>query len=467
MRHALVIGGSMVGMCAARVLAEHVDRVTIVDRDSYPATADHRVGVPQSHHAHALLARGQMELERMFPGFEAQLRAAGAHVFDFSQHFAILRKWGWAPRVPSGLETVWASRPLIESIVRAELRRLANVELRERTTVQALRFDKRERARVVGVTVKAKDEGITLDLDADLVVDASGRGTKIPRWLDEAGIAPPREDVVEAFAGYASRFYKRPTPETRPAEWWWDGLWIEGVPPDFPRGGVGFPVEGDRWLVTAVGFSKDYPPTNEKGFLAFLKSLASPALADVVERCEPLSDIVQNRSTTNRFRHYGGWGAKVDGLLALGDSVCAFNPVYGQGMSTGAVCASILRTELARGAGLTRDLPARHHAAQEKFLKGVWGLAAGADFLWTLTEGDRPAGATLVQPYLDLMLEGLHADPSVLRAVIPVFHLVEEPSRVVAPATMAAVLSSALRRRVKARTFRAATLPRGSRPPAA
>jgi hypothetical protein len=153
--------------------------------------------------------------------------------------------------------------------------------------------------------------------------------------------------------------------------------------------------------------------------LEFLRSFASPLLAEAVERCEPLSDIVANRSTTNRFRHYEKWRANVDGFLAVGDSVCAFNPVYGQGMSTSAVCASILQKHVAELGPTSERLPGVHFAEQGRFLAGVWGLAAGADFAWPMTRGHRPLASRILQPYFECLIESAHCDNDVMRALIP------------------------------------------------
>jgi 2-polyprenyl-6-methoxyphenol hydroxylase-like FAD-dependent oxidoreductase len=459
-RSAVVIGGSMAGMCAARVLADHFDQVTLVDRDSYPTGVEHRLGVPQSHHAHALLARGLVELERLFPGFERGLLERGAQKLDPNQDFAILRQWGWAPRRPSGLESLWASRPLVDAVVREKLRLLPNIESRERASVIGLRIERAQRARVSGVTIRRDGESETLA--ADLVVDASGRGSKAPAWFEAAGLARPKEEVVEAFAGYASRFYRRPPAERRPKDWWWKGLWIEGIPPTFPRGGLAIPIENDMWLATAVGFGKDYPPADEPGFLAFLGTLASPIIAKALAHAEPLSDIVVNRSTTNRFRHYESWDVELDGFLALGDSVCAFNPVYGQGMSTAAVSAAELATAIKTVGTSPEALPRAHFAAQARFLTSVWSLAAGADFIWPATMGDRPAGSALMRPYLRLLTESIHCDPALMRRMVRVMHLLDHPSGAATPAVIGAVLQSTIKRRLREGR---PSVARGSMPP--
>jgi 2-polyprenyl-6-methoxyphenol hydroxylase-like FAD-dependent oxidoreductase len=278
------------------------------------------------------------------------------------------------------------------------------------------------------------------------------------------GLPAPDDEVVEAFAGYASRFYRRPRPEDRPEDWWWDGLWIEGVPPVFPRGGVAFPIEDDQWLVTAVGFAKDYPPGDERGYLEFLASLASPVIARAVTRCEPLSDVVVNRSTTNRFRRYEKWKGALDGFLAVGDAVCAFNPVYGQGMSTAAVSACLLEEALGAVGTSTRELPKAHFARQAEFLSSVWALASGADFIWPTTVGHRPRGAGLFRPYLRLLGESSHCDPEVMRKIIGVFHLVDHPSKVAAPGAVGAVIKSTLSRRLRG-GLKEPSIERGTLPP--
>lgn len=459
---AIVIGGGMAGICAARVLADRYQRVTLLDRDRYPEGPAHRRGVPQSHHAHALLARGQDELERSFPGFTDALTAAGALRFDVTERFAIFRKWGWAPRASTGPATLWASRPLVEATARAHLRRVPNLEVREGTVVEDLAVTRDSRLRAAGVRVRDED-GVRSTMDADLVVDASGRGSKAPRWLETAGLARPEEDVVEAYAGYASRFYRRPPAHERPPEWWWDGLWIEGVPPDFPRGGVAFPVEGDRWLVTLVGFAKDYPPGDEAGFLAFAESLYSPVLHDAITRAAPISEVVINRSMTNRFRRYDRWRDTLDGFVAIGDSVCAYNPVYGQGMSVAAVSAAILRDTLDRLGPDARALPRAFFRAQGEFLRDVWNLAAGADFLWPTTEGKRPPGSRLVKPYFDLLVESLHCDPVATRLAVRSFHLLEPTTALFRPRLAVTALASTLRRRRQ--SLRAPHAERGTRPP--
>jgi 2-polyprenyl-6-methoxyphenol hydroxylase-like FAD-dependent oxidoreductase len=216
--HAIVIGGSMAGLCAARVLAGFYDKVTVIDRDAYPVGAHERPGVPQSRHVHALLMRGRLELDRLFPGFEQTMRARGAIEINFGRDFAALRVQGWARRVPNSITTLFASRVLIEATVRELLRRTANVELIERAEAVGFETARADSIRVTGVKVNPRDGGAAFTRSGDLVVDASGRATRCPSWIEAMGMPMPSETVVDSHTGYASRWYKV-NPERRPRDW--------------------------------------------------------------------------------------------------------------------------------------------------------------------------------------------------------------------------------------------------------
>lgn len=448
MARAVVVGGSLAGMCAARVLCDFYDEVVLVDRDVFPAGVAPRAGVPQAKHAHALLGRGQQELERLFPGFVAAMTAGGALSFDPGKELAMRRSLGWQAVGPNGFDALWASRDLLEHTVRSRLRAHGSVQLQERTAALGLRCADNAPRRVTGLRVRSEGRGEHV-LDAELVVDASGRNSHAERWLSEHGLPLPNTQRVDAHAGYASRFYQPPTGDQRPREWWWRGLWIEGEP-GLPRGSVIFPLEHDRWLVTAVGFGGQYPPTDPDGFHAFLESLSSRAIARAVARATPLSDVAGNRSLANVFRRYDAWDAELRGFLALGDAVCAFNPLYGQGMSTAAACAGMLADvlrERGRGPGLERA----YFARIGRFLGDVWNLATGADFMWPTTEGDRPNLPPAIGAYLRLALEAAHGDPELRRHIIPVFNLTGPMSLFFHPRFAAKVAKAVAGRRLRAR----------------
>jgi 2-polyprenyl-6-methoxyphenol hydroxylase-like FAD-dependent oxidoreductase len=454
---AVVLGGSLAGMCAARVLSRHFRDVTVVERDALQRTtvgdAEHRRGVPQSRHVHALLVRGREELESLFPGFEAAAKRRGAQELDFTSAFHAFRPHGWEPRAPSGFLSLWGSRTLLEASVRERFFALAaDVRLLDATAVRGLEVDG---SRVKAVLVEREGGGLER-LDADLVVDACGRASKAPEWLSAAGFPLDEETVVDSFGGYASLWLEPPPIAKLPLGGNWKGIWIDGDPPRTRRGGVLFPVEGGRWVVTLGGFEGDHPPSDEAGFRAWARTLRSPLLADAIEHAVALSPVHSSRSFTNRMRHYERWSRPLDGFLAVGDAACAFNPVYGQGMTTTAVCAQVLASELQRS-----DDPARlarsFHRAQLRFLGDVWSLATGADFLFPSTTGKRPRGAALVHPYFVALTETAIEDLSIRRRFGEVLHLLKPPSALFAPDLVARVVARSLPRRVRT-TLRKRTL---------
>jgi 2-polyprenyl-6-methoxyphenol hydroxylase-like FAD-dependent oxidoreductase len=392
----------------------------------------------------------------MFPGFSAAMAAGGALQFDAGTGFAMRRAPGWQHVGPNGFDTLWSSRNLLEHSVRTLLRAHGKVQLRERTSALGVRCADNAPRRVTGLHVRGEGDGQGEHvIDAELVVDATGRHSHADRWLQQHGLTLPATQRVDAHAGYASRFYQPPTPEVRPREWWWRGLWVEWQR-DVPRGAVIFPIEHDRWLVTAAGVGGDYPPTDPDGFVAFLDTLSSKAIARAVALATPLSDVAGNRSMANVFRRYDQWDAELRGFIALGDSVCAFNPIYGQGMSTAAASAGLLAEVLReRGPGLERAFFAR----LGKFLGDVWNLATGADFQWATTEGDRPPVPPLLKQYFDLALEAAHCDARLRRHIVPVFNLSGAMTLFFDPRFAAQVMASIAARRLRARlgTLAAAT----------
>ena len=461
--HAIVIGGSLAGLSAGRILSEHFDRVTVIDRDSYPEGAMERPGVPQSRHVHALLARGRKELEGLFPGFDRLMRERGAHEIDFGWDFAALRPEGWDTRVFNNLPLLFASRTLIESVVRERFRALPNVTLMERTTVTDLSASRNGHLRVTGVSISPLDGGSPSTLAADLLVDASGRASKAPDWFKTLGLEPPPESVVDSFSGYSTRWFKAPAPEQWPKDWWWKGIWIDGKAPEHMIAGVLFPVENGRWIVTLGGVAKHYPPSDEAEFMATLATLRSPLLAEAVRLAEPMSPVYSNRAMANRFRHYERWQHHLDGFIALGDAACAFNPVYGQGMTTGTVSATILGQCLKQHGPTNPDLPRHFFREQAKFQTIPWMLATGADFRFPETVGERPKGNKLFSMYLENMFRAGNEDIVIRRQVGQVLNMLKPPSAFFTPSMIARVGKWLLKRKLTGTSGTAQAIP--ARPP--
>jgi len=446
--HAIVIGGSMAGLSAGRILSDHFDHVTVIDRDVYPDGVAERPGVPQSRHVHALLARGRQELERLFPGFGNLMLEGGAHEIDFGMDFATLRPQGWSQRQEDGLKLIFASRNLIESVVRGLFRQLSNVTLMEQTIVTALDTTKNGHLKATGVQLRTADGSDQTQLKADLIVDASGRASKAPEWLQTLGLEPPQETIVNSFSGYSSRWFQAPPAERWPKDWWWKGIWIDAKEPDVLTAGVLFPVEHGRWVITMGGVSRQYPPTDEDGFMDALSTrLRSPILAEAARIAEPISSVYGYRSMANRFRRYEKWQERLDGFVALGDAVCAFNPVYGQGMTTGTLSAAALEDCLKQYGATNPDLPQHFFQAQAKVQESPWRLATGADFRFPETEGTQAPGSRLFDPYMKAMFATAIDDMVVRRQLGQVLNMLKPPTAFFELPIISRVAMNTLRRR--------------------
>jgi 2-polyprenyl-6-methoxyphenol hydroxylase-like FAD-dependent oxidoreductase len=437
--HAVVIGGSMAGLIAARALADHYGRVTVLERDRLPVGPDARKGTPQARHIHVLLTAGRRVLERLFPGVIADLVAAGAEDYDAIADLEWVSPAGPGVRFPSDIRLLGATRDLIEWGVRTRIAADPRVTVRTGVDVSGYRLDAAGR-RVVGVTVEDRTgaDRTTETLDADLVIDAAGRGSRTPQLLDALGFPRPRETVVNGFLGYASRLMQPPAG--------WAGGWktfhIQCAPPDRRRGGVIATVEGGRWIVTLAGGGKDHPPTDEDGFRAFARSLADPRFAAAVEAAEPLTPIVGTKTTENRVRHYERLARRPEGLLVTGDAACAFNPVYGQGMSAAAVGAVVLdRCLCATRPGAADGLAARFQARLAKANTRPWLLATGEDYRYAEAEGPPPGRAVrLAHRYIDRVTALAARNPRVRRKFTEVIHLVRPPASLFTPGLAARAL---------------------------
>jgi 2-polyprenyl-6-methoxyphenol hydroxylase-like FAD-dependent oxidoreductase len=439
-RHAVIVGGSLAGMLAARTLSDHFDGVTVLERDRFTETPAARKGLPQGRHAHALLERGREALERFLPGLTGELVRAGAEPLDFTRDVAWMSPSGWYVRCPGDLLLLASTRNLIDWAVRRRVAALPNVRIRQGADIAGLICGPGDGARVAGVRVRshsaeAEINGDGAEIAADLVVVADGRNSRLPDWLTALGYERPEETVVNSFHGYASRFYRPPVG----FESDWKALYIQQDPPGDPRGGIVSPVEGGCWLVSLVGGDGDYPPTDEAGFLAFARALRSPTLYEAIERAEPLGPIAGQRATENRLRHYDRLGRFPDGVVALGDAVCAFNPVYGQGMTAAALGAEVLDRWLRekpshRGRDRGRVFQRRLARATD----AAWQLSAGADYLFRTTEGP-PRGqvARLTGWYLAQVMRAATRRPWARRRLAEVLHLLRPPSALFSPGVLA------------------------------
>jgi 2-polyprenyl-6-methoxyphenol hydroxylase-like FAD-dependent oxidoreductase len=432
---AVVIGASMAGLLTARVLADHFSRVTLVERDRLPDGPAFRVGVPQSRHLHILLARGLEVIEQLFPGIEAELVAGGAVPVEWPRDALWLTPRGWSDRFDTGLRLLSASRELLEWGVRRRLAAIGTVRFLEGREITGPLADADGR-QIEGVRLRTRppaggEAGAVEELRAGLVVDASGRTSRAPEWLAELGYERPAETKINSFLGYASRCYAIPAG----FEADWRLVFLQGVPPANARGGGLFPIEGDRWIVTLAGAGGDYPPTDDEGFLAFARSLRSPILYEAIRRADPLTPIHGYRRTENQRRFYEKLARLPERFLVAGDAICAFNPIYGQGMTAAAQGALVLdRLLRERADDDPAELPLRFQREVAKVNAGAWLIATGEDLRYPTTEGgERTVGTRLIHRYLDRVIGAATRDETVNRAFLDVLQLVAPPTTLFKP----------------------------------
>ena len=364
---AVVLGGSVAGLCAAGALAERFDRVVVLERDELPADAEHRRGVPQSKHPHFLLNGGRRAIGALFPGFEDDLIAAGGMLLMPSHDAAYLEKDGWAPRKRSTMTMVYSSRILIERVLRDRVRALPHVTIREGVTVQGLMHEGRgSDGGITGVRFQlgtADPETIS----ADLVVDAMGRGSSVMHWLEAAGWARPPVRTLDAKVTYVSRWYDLPPEDERPDSWWWKHVILmpaQGTDSSRPAEHAFLsnfiPIEGDRMIASMGSWGLEMPRTTEE-FTTAAERLRAPLFAEAMKQCEATSEVHLTRSTGNTWRRYDQLPVHPRGLVFVGDSICAFNPFYAQGISSAAGCAVLLEVGPGRRRGARRRCRRRLH----------------------------------------------------------------------------------------------------------
>jgi 2-polyprenyl-6-methoxyphenol hydroxylase-like FAD-dependent oxidoreductase len=443
--HALVIGGSIVGSAVAAMLATRFDRVTVIERDALPETPDVRAGVPQGRHVHALLARGATELERLFPGFVDAMVERGAARLDVGRDVAWLTPAGWGVPFESGLVLCCATRNLIEWEIRRRALAHSNVTLQDMTSVTGLVFDA-TRSRVTGVRVRSRrSEGPVDTVMADLIVDTSGRGSQLPEWLTVSGRPQVREIVIDAHMAYASRFYAVDQTALRG----WGAAYVQPALPHSRCGGILFPVENGRYLLTLFGYGGAAPPTDEDGFVRFMDGLRSSVLADILRHATPLTPIVGHRRTANRWRRFDEMNHWPDGLVAAGDSICCFDPVYGQGMTTGILGALKLTSLMDNESGVDHAGFARRVQRElVSVVRPAWNLATGEDLrLDTTTGGRLRARDRWLQSYIDRVIAASTSDIAVRQQLLSVMNMVSGPEALLHPRTVARVVGHLCGRR--------------------
>ncbi|MER6097526.1 hypothetical protein ABT154_17040 [Streptomyces sp. NPDC001728] len=465
---AVVIGGSYAGLVTARVLADFFDKVLVLERDTVDADTGSHPGAPQGFHAHAMLAKGGEVLEKLFPGLREELRSAGAPVFDYGEGIDFLLPAGTAPRTRTGVEIQTFTRDELERRLRRRVLGLPQVRLMAGTSCTGLLRD--GSGRVSGVTYRGPDTALdhtpdptpdttpgpapdhssrptpppvstpTSTLAADLVVDASGRSSSLEEWLRGFGIAVPERRTVRARVTYTSMNFDRPE---------------EGHPdffiayqmlfaPRVARAGVMLAVEGGRWTCSLFGFEQQ-PPTDDAGYLEFAHALDNPHLAEQLTRRSAQGPTYRYTNVDNRWRPYHLVKDWPDRLMAVGDAVCVFNPVYGQGLTVAAMEAEMLRGTLTRqrAAGRALDGVARDFQRRVgRLVLTPWTLSTNSDLMWNPRR--QPAGARFAHWYNTRLFRVAVRDAAVWSRFVRVVNMTSSPALLFHPVVVAKVLATAL-----------------------
>jgi 2-polyprenyl-6-methoxyphenol hydroxylase-like FAD-dependent oxidoreductase len=418
---AVVIGASMAGLCAARVLSDRFERVCVIDRDTFPTDVGvPRRRVPQGRHPHLLLVAGARLLERWFPRILGELYSGGAVELDVCGDFYWHQAGGELRRPPSELKGPAMTRPYLEATVRRRVGDLPNVELRSDCAVTGLEV---ACGRTTGVHT---DDGTVVP--ADLTVDATGRQARSLAWVEAAGFPSPPVEVIDVDTRYVSQMYQR---AAFPSSEWKAAAIVDD--PATKRLAMALPVEGDRWLVMFGGLNGVVPPTEEAERLLWAKSLPSPVIADLMAASEPVGDTATNRFPANQRRRVERLRRFPLGWVLLGDAVCSFDPIYGQGMTSAALQADTLGACLDRHGATDRRFAERYFKHIAKVVASPWSIAVGGDFAYPGTKGRKPPGTDLLNRYMARVLVAGQYDDQVAVRFNEVAAMVRSPNSLLSP----------------------------------
>jgi 2-polyprenyl-6-methoxyphenol hydroxylase-like FAD-dependent oxidoreductase len=424
----VVLGASMAGLWTAVAAVRAGARVVLLDRDQAPLGSSLRPGVPQGAQPHVILHRGLRAGEELLPGLLEDLRAVGGVSVDTGL-LPWLGEYGWLPDQPS-YRMVSLTRPLFEHVVRQRVLALPDVRVRWG-------------ARVVGLApcnsgwrVRVEDGS---DVTGSLIVDATGRTSRLPTWLAELGVSTPEPLTVDARLGYATQLI-----EGGPHAHDLPGAVIQATPQS-PVSGIALPVEGRRWLVTAMGFGVHRPPRNPDEFAAFLARLPDPALSAILRSGHAVGEVAVHRQTSNRRHRYAREPSWPDGLIAVGDALCCFDPIYGQGITVSACQALHLRKALAQGPGAPDSR--RVLRSFDQIVDFPWAVAIGQDLAMPSSSGERtPAQAAVSAWASQVARRAVQGDRRAHQVLMKTYHMETSPTALLHPALIGSVAFGRLRR---------------------
>lgn len=424
---AIVVGGSIAGLCAARVLSDAFEDVVIVERDTLPSDPQIRNGAPQTGQPHALLEAGRAVLSELFPGFASEVLDNGGLKLDMVGDIDWYDRGGIVAEPTASLPALYASRPLFEHIVRERIREWDGIRVRDSCHFIDYRHDPGEQ-RVTGIRFR-NETGDVDTLTAAVTVDATGRTSRTPNWLADHGYPTPEVDRVNVDVTYSTVQITRPT-EMR------DGVLV-APEPHRPRGAAMLPIEHGRWEVLLQGLHGERAPPDRTAFIEWAEDLPLDAIGDRLRRQEWLSEIRRYPFPASVRRQYEDLEEFPDGLVVTGDAIASFNPIYGQGMSVGALEALVLHGELAGGLD---GLAPRFFGQSSDVVDDAWRTAVGSDFIFEQTTGPKPTGIDVLNRYVDRLVRRAHDDAALTEAFMRVFRMERRSTSLLHPRVLWRVL---------------------------
>ncbi|HEU5270539.1 MAG TPA: FAD-dependent monooxygenase [Jatrophihabitans sp.] len=426
--HAVVIGASMAGLVAAAALAPHYRRVTVLERDVLPDGPENRRGVPQGRHAHGVQPGGVQALDRLLPGIVDELVMAGAPTGDMSLACSWMVGGGYLARGEAGVPGIGVTRPFLEHRVRSRVAALPSVSFRD--GVEVLRLLAEDPHRVHGVELAPTGGGTAERIEADLVLDATGKVSKLPQWLASLGYRSPAEERVHCKMAYLTRRWQLADPDAI-------DLVTIVTPAEAPHFGVLIAQEDGSHILTVGGLLDSGPARTDEAYLAFAAGLANPAIANALVGATPVTDLQPSHFPASLRRRYDKLRSFPAGLLTLGDSIASFNPMYGQGMTVAALQSVALRELLAAGPLSARKFFARAHRVEDV----AWKIATGGDLRFDAVEGRRTVSGKIMNRYLDKLTLAARTDPVLSRQFLRVAGFIDGPESFFKPAIVRRVLA--------------------------
>ena len=403
-KQAIIIGASMAGLLAARVCANHFEKVIIVEKDPLGDSPNNRRGVPQDHQLHILLSKGMEIINHYFPGIEAKLKEKGAIIGDLGEKMKWYGDGGYRPVCATQVRTAFMSRPLLEYTVRHELNRRKNIEILSKTD-----FDK-------FIIRDGVVKGISTsngDLFGQLTIDARGFASRLPMELTKSGYTPPREEKVKVNVHYTSCLFPR-------EESYETLVNINANPPFHSKHGTLQPLEDNKMIVMVQGRNADTVPADLEAFKNYTKSLDAPDIYEKIRNINPVGSLYKYKIPYVRWHHFEELKAFPEGLLPIGDSICRLNPVYGQGMTSAALQAQTLDKLLAR---YQKKIWKQYFKKVSKIIKAPWDITIGEDFKFPETEGTPPSVPSFMVRYFDRLVRVMNNDPVIYQPFMEVLNM--------------------------------------------